>query len=92
MSYSRNNYGQPLPGSASTVQTFTLTGTDITNGYVTLSAAPIVPANTVLFVADAGNMFYGVDFTVTGSQLIWTGYALDGILASGDNLTVTYIS
>lgn len=79
-------------GTSMQVQLFTLGSGDITNGYVTLSMAQATPAATILLVENAGNMFYGVDFTVTGSQLIWTGFALSGILASGDNLTVSYIS
>jgi hypothetical protein len=79
-------------GSTSQVQLFTLGSGDITNGYITLSMAPATPADTILLVENAGNMFYGVDFTVTGSRLIWTGFALNGILTSGDNLTVSYIS
>jgi hypothetical protein len=41
-------------------------------------------------IEDAGGMFYGTDFTVTGNQLGWNGLELDGILSSGDNLTATY--
>jgi hypothetical protein len=78
------------PTSTQKVDLFTLNNTDITNGFVTLSAAPTTPSATILLVENAGNMFYGVDFNVSGSQLIWTGFALNGILASGDNLTVTY--
>lgn len=72
------------------VDKFTLNGTDITNKFVTLSATPGIPGNTILLVADAGDMFYGTDFEVIGNQLSWNGKLLDGILASGDNLTVTY--
>jgi len=75
---------------SSSIDKFTLNGTDITNKFVTLSLIPSVPSNTILLVEDAGNMFYGVDFTVSGNQLSWSGKALDGILSSGDNLTVSY--
>lgn len=72
------------------VDRFTLNGTDITNKFVTLTATPGTPANTILLVEDAGNMYYGDDFQVIGNQLSWNGKLLDGILASGDKLTVTY--
>jgi hypothetical protein len=72
------------------VDKFTLTGTDITNKFVTLTFTPTAPSSAILIVEDAGGMFYGVDFTVTGNQLGWSGLELDGIFSSGDNLTVTY--
>ena len=78
------------PTSIRKVDLFTLNSTDISNGFVTLSATPATPAATILLVENAPNMFYGVDFNVSGNHLIWTSFALDGILASGDNLTATY--
>ena len=72
------------------VDIFTLSGTDITNKFVTLSGTPVTANETILLVRDAAGMFYGSDFSVTGAQLGWNGLALDGILASGDNLTVEY--
>jgi hypothetical protein len=32
----------------------------------------------------------GTIFTVSGNELSWSGLGLDGILSSGDNLTVLY--
>jgi hypothetical protein len=74
------------------VDLFTLNSTNITNKFITLSGTPATPNETILLVAQAPNMFYGVDFTVSGNQLSWSGLALDGILSSSpaDNLTVTY--
>ena len=72
------------------VDKITLNGTDESNKYVTLSGTPAVAANTILIVEDAGGMFYGTDFEVVGNQLRWTGKGLDGILGSGDNITVEY--
>lgn len=77
-------------GSTQIVDTITLSGTDETNKFVTLSQTPVTPGNTILLVDGAPNVFYGSDFEVVGNQLRWTGKALDGILASGDNITVTY--
>ena len=78
-------------GSTPDVQTFVLSGTDITNKYVTLAASPATAADTILMVQNAPSMYFGDDFTVIGSQLGWNGLALDGILASGDKITVLYI-
>ena len=72
------------------VDIFTLDGTDITNKFVTLSTTPLIPAATILIVENAPGMFFGVDFTVSGNQFSWSSLALDGVLGSGDKLTVTY--
>ena len=77
-------------GSTQKVDKFTLNSADISNKYVTLSSTPTTAGDTILLVEDAPNMFYGVDFTVTGNQLGWNGLSLDGIFSSGDNLTITY--
>lgn len=70
------------------VEKFTLNSTDISNKYVTLATAPVTPALTILSVIGGVEQEYSVDFTVTGSQLSWNGTFLDGVLVSGDKLTV----
>ena len=82
----------PAGGGATNyyVNLFTLNGTDISNGYVTLSQAPDTPADTVLNIIGGVVQNYSVDFTVTGSQLIWSGYSLSAILTSGDQLIVQF--
>lgn len=80
-------------GSGTTVyvELFTLTGTDITNGYVTLSNTPTATSSTMLLVKDAPNQFYGDDFQIVSlNRVSWSGLGLDTILASGDKLTVFY--
>jgi hypothetical protein len=76
------------PGASYAVQTFTLSSTDITNGYVTLAGAPSIPAETLLTVVGGPMQDYGVDFVVSGSQLTWSAYALQGVLAASDILIV----
>jgi hypothetical protein len=78
--------GNPVPQ----YQIFTLTGTDITNGYVTLSATPV--SNSVAVFPKGGlEQEFGVDFSLTGAQLNFIG-DLATILASGDKLIVKYLS
>lgn len=72
------------------VETFTLTGTDITNGYVTLSASPSTANLTVLQVIGGPVQAYGDDFTVSGAQLSWSSLFLDGVLVAGDKLIVQF--
>lgn len=75
------------------VDQFTLNGTDITNKYVLLALDPILPLGVALEVAGAPALRSGTDFTMDGvnpKKLAWSSLLLDGLLASGDKLTVRY--
>lgn len=72
------------------VQKYTLNGTDISNKFVTLSTTPTTANLTCLTVIGGIEQDYSVDFTVSGTQLSWSGLGLDGVLVSGDKLVVTY--
>lgn len=72
------------------VNEFTLSPTDITNKFVTLSQAPDTAADTILTVIGGPMQSYGTDFTVSGSQLSWSGLFLDGVLVSGDILVIQF--
>jgi hypothetical protein len=75
------------------VNEFTLSPTDISNGYVTLSSAPAIAADTVLTVIGGPMQSYGVDFTVSGAQLTFiNSLAFGGVsaLVSGDMLVIQY--
>ena len=79
--------------SSYTVNTFILGSGNITDGFVTLSSTPAVPADTILTVIGGPMQLYGTDFTVVGSQLNFIGsLAISGIsaLISGDVLVVQY--
>ncbi len=72
------------------VNVFTLSPTDITNKFVTLTLAPGVATDTILTVSNGPMQLYGTDFTVTGTTLSWSGLFLDGVLVSGDILIVQF--
>ena len=72
------------------VQIIVLAPFDINNKYVTLTSMPTTPSDVVLMVTDAPSQFYGVDFSVSGTQLTWSGLGLDGVLSVGDTLTISY--
>jgi hypothetical protein len=72
------------------VNTFTLTPTDISNKYVTLTSVPTDVDKTALNVIGGDMQEYAVDFTVTGNQLSWSSLGLDGVLVSGDVLLVQF--
>ncbi|MEM4385830.1 MAG: hypothetical protein QXD03_04720 [Candidatus Anstonellales archaeon] len=72
------------------VDVFTLTSTDISNKYVTLSKSPAYPTKVILEVKGAPSQFYGDDYVVSGSQLSWNGLGLDGLLIEGDKIRAIY--
>jgi PKD repeat protein len=69
---------------------FTLTPQNISDGYVLLMEEPD-GTNIALNVIGGGSQMYGADFAVSSFYLTWTGYALDGILAPGDQLRALYL-
>lgn len=89
---------QPIASPASYASTgnpyyvnlFTLSPTDISNGYVTLAQAPDTAVDTQLTVVGGPMQNYGPDFTVSGSRLSWSGLFLSGVLVSGDQLIVQF--
>lgn len=72
------------------VDKFTLSGTDITNGFVTLASPPTVNANVNLTVIGGPMQEYGTDYVMIGSNLDWNGLFLAGVLIAGDKLVVEY--
>ena len=80
----------PAPTGTEFVEYPTLTPTNITDKKVVLSGTPAIAANTMLDIIGGGPQVYGFDFTVIGNELSWNGLALDGLLASGDQLRIHY--
>lgn len=77
------------------VDQFTLDGTDITNEYVDLVNIPKSVTNVRMFIKNAPPQHNGDDFTIItdGSDIkrvSWSALGLDGVLASGDKLTLVY--
>lgn len=75
------------------VERFTLTATDITNKYISLSTTPMEAAGVLLSIKGAPGQFFGEDYQMDGttpSRLTWASLGLDGILSAGDKLTVTF--
>jgi hypothetical protein len=75
------------------VNTFTLSPTDITNQFVTLSNTPDTPIDTILTVIGGPQQSYGSDYTVSGTVLTFAGDLATGgnaALVSGDKLVIQY--
>ncbi|MEM4385373.1 MAG: hypothetical protein QXD03_02360 [Candidatus Anstonellales archaeon] len=72
------------------VEYFTLTSTDISNKYITLTNTPSISNAVRLDVKGAPPQFYNDDYIVSGNTLSWNGLGLDGLLVEGDKLRVIY--
>lgn len=64
---------------------------DIIVKQIQLSEAPSQPERTLVDVFHGGGpMRYGIDFTVSGSTLSWSGGRFDGVLEAEDEFRVIY--
>ena len=77
-------------GSVETRERITISAQNISQKQVVLTNSPNNPS-LVKLIPDGGiYQIYGVDFSVTGQILNWSGLGLENFLESGDTLTVTY--
>ena len=77
------------------VEQFVLDGTDITNAFVILASEPVDDNSVDLKVHGAGEQVKDTDWEVDGidpNKISWSGLALDGVLSSGDIISIHYIS
>lgn len=68
----------------------TLTPTDIINKNITLPSAPTYPSGVSLLPEGGPNQRYGIDYSVSGSILSWSGLGLENFLESGETITISY--
>jgi len=72
-------------------ESFTLDSTSITSKYVTISGTINDNQSIRVFVDNVGiKAEQGVDYSVSGNQIFWTGYDFDGLLEVGDKLKIFY--
>ena len=57
---------------------------------LTLSANPLVSGKVQMDLLEGPPLRFGIDYTVAGTSVSWTGVGLDGKIASGDKLRITY--
>ena len=81
-------------GAGMTSEQFVLSATDITNKYVKLAIQPFSNSAVALYIVGGTTQHYENDYTIVFAnpdyRLSWNGKALDGLLAAGDTLRVTY--
>ena len=89
--YSLDEMEPDTPGRTSACRTVTLSPADCTNKYVTLAHTPN-PDSVELDVAGAPDQILNVDYAVDPEtrRVTWNELGLDGLLAAGDIVTVTY--
>jgi hypothetical protein len=57
----------------------------------TIAHTPLNPANvTVMIVGGGSVMQYGIDYTIAAASFSWGTYGLDGLLAEGDIVFLSY--
>ena len=79
---------------AEKVEYKTITVTDMLNGYCNYQTNVGAGGKLRVCPMDGAPLQYGVDYTVNAgaNQVIWAGYALDGVIAAGDVLRIIYNS
>lgn len=77
-------------GSPVGIENFTITAPILSTKQVTLAFAPTTPAVTLLTPLGGIHQEYGVDFTITGNILSWSGLGLDGYFILNDKFSVIY--
>mgnify|MGYP003337236363 CR=1 FL=1 len=71
----------------------TLTGTDVSNGFILLPTSPSIPSATVVSIRGGVTQVYGEDYTVSGNTLTFISTSagdLGNLISSGDILTILY--
>jgi hypothetical protein len=73
------------------VEEFTLMASNISTKEVTLANTPS-DINSLTFKIIGGiEQYEGIDFSITDATVSWQGHALDGVLAEGDRIKITYL-
>ena len=74
------------------VEYVTITAGNEASKSFSLSNTPATASKTVLDIVGGTSQVFGIDFTVSGSTLSWTGLGLDGILVEDDIARILYDS
>jgi hypothetical protein len=71
---------------------FTLTGTDISNKYVTPSSTIIDTGSVILEIDGAPSQMINSDYIVSAGLVSWNGFGLDGLVESGEIIRLSYLT
>jgi len=86
--FSSNNTPAVISIVAIVVEQFTLTGTNITNGYITVA---VIPEQAVTVQVDWNGIcqYSPVDYTVSGANIVFNNSLL-ALMVAGDLVKVSY--
>lgn len=62
----------------------------VTSKSLTLISAPSVPSSIRLTVVPGIEQEVGVDFSISGTLVSWSGLGMDGLVEVGDEIKITY--
>lgn len=82
----------PAPSGTEQLEYRVITGPEAAAKQLTLAATPSSPTKVMVDAIGGGAQRLSVDFNIASNVLTWNGYALDGVLASGDCLRIHYWS
>lgn len=69
----------------------TISAGEATAKALSLAHSPVAVGEVMVDVIGGTAAFYSDDFIVSGSTLSWNGLGLDGLLAAGDKLRISYV-
>ena len=80
-----------LKDNAGHVQYFTITNIELTNKKIILASTPAIPQNVQVDLKQGGGYLeYGIDFTVVGNEVRWTGLGYEILAEVGDKFRISY--
>lgn len=82
----------PSPDGVLQVLNRTISISEAMDKKLDLVIAPVEPSKIIVDIIGGGAALFNVDFTVSGTELIWGTYGLDGLLEFGDQLRIQYWS
>lgn len=81
----------PVVSGALKTEFRTVTGPEIAAKKLILAQIPASPGDVLVDWIGSTGQIFNVDYTIVSNELRWNGYALDGVIGSGDVLRVHYI-
>jgi len=72
------------------VENRVLTSGEASAEQLTLAFTPGTPSYVAVDPEGGPTQFFGLDFTVSGNILSWSGLGLSGLLSTGDRLRIIY--
>lgn len=82
----------PVPTGTLKTEFRTITALEASNKIIVLALTPYAPLDVLVDIIGGCAQEFNVDYTIVGNEFRWNGYALDGVLTSGDKIRFHYIT